>query len=220
MPEQPIPIGKRAPITSRPSAEHARKWSECLRLFSDMEDKTFAIELQHEALLSKSAYAAQAQYTLNLPGAMQAEQQLFDLQNTMYSLRAAFYAVQTKKYGLRWRDGDFDIIAPPEESMGALFIPLMIGAVILAGCFATLYSIGKSSDKLMVDYKVLNKAADSALCSDPNSDLCKGWNVVKTQQHIEEKESFADTLKGGLSKGITIALALVGGLVALSIWRK
>jgi hypothetical protein len=210
---------KRAPITSAPTTHQAAKWSECLRLFEQAWDRTFAIELQSEALIAKAVYAQSKSVGLSLPGSADAEQRFLLLKKTMIDLQSAISGVQRGEYGLRWRDNDFDILSP-QTAMGALFIPLLVGGLIVAGCLVTLYHLGESSSKLLVDYQKLNKAADSALCSDPNSELCKGWAAVKEVQHIEEKESFADSLKGGLSKGITVALALVGIMLALSIFKR
>ncbi len=220
MPEQePIPISKRAPISTRPDPYQVKKWGECLDLYQQIQDKVFALQLQHEALTAKFLYGQSNQFTLNLPGAQETSNRFMLLKENMIGVQAAFEKVRSHEYGLKWRDGDFDILSP-SPSMGALFIPLVVGGLILAGCFASLYHMGKNSDELLVDYQKLNKAADTALCNDPTSDLCKGWQVVKANQKIEEKESFADTLKGGLSKGITAALALVGVSLALSWMRK
>ena len=219
MPEK-TPITIRAPITSRPSAELVRRWGECVELIDRISDKAFAIDLQSECLNSAALYATSKQVTLSLPGAATTEQRRILLKDSLYKVNLAFYRVRSWEYGLRWRDKDFDIIAPAQQAMGALFIPLAIGALILAGCFATAYHLGKNADELLIDYQRLNRAADSALCSDPNSDLCKGWQVVKEAEKIPEKISFAESLKGGLAKGITAALALIAGLFALSIFRR
>lgn len=218
MPEN-LKMPARVPITTAPTAYQAAKWQECLDLYSSIHDKVFAIGLQSECLNARGQYAAANKITLNLPGAIIAEEKRALLESAFSQVSKAILGVERWEYGLRWRDNDFDILSPP-ATMGALFIPIMVGALILAGCFTTLYHLGKSSDELLVDYQKLNRAADSALCSNPDSDLCKGWQVVKDQQNIVEKESFADSLKGGLSKGITVALALVGVMLALSIWRK
>jgi hypothetical protein len=216
MPETGI---KRAPIKDAPRSALVTKWGECLRLTERLIDIEFAISLQSEALILKAMYAQSAGVPLVLPGAESAEQRYLLFRKTLAGIQDAVARVQTKEYGLKWRDNDFDIISP-DPAMGALFIPLMIGAVILAGCFMTLYHMGESSDKLLADYKVLNKSATDTLCKDPNSALCKGWNVVKTQNNIEEKESFADSLKGGLAKGLSIGLAVVIGLFALSSFMR
>lgn len=218
MPEN-LKMPPRVPITTAPTVSQIGKWEECLRLYEQINDRVFAIGLLSECLNARAEYAASNQLTLNLPGALEAEKKRVLLEAGFSQVSKAVLGVQRWEYGLRWRDGDFDILAP-SATMGALFIPIAIGALIIAGCFATLYHIGKSSDELLIDYQKLNRAADNALCFNPDSDLCKGWQVVKEQQQITEKESFADSLKGGLSKGITAALAIVGGMLALSLWRK
>lgn len=216
MPETGI---KRAPIKDAPRSDLVARWTECLRLTERLLDIEFAISLQSEALITKALYAQSVGAPLVLPGAENVEQRYLSFKKSLAGLQDAVAHVQTKEYGLKWRDNDFDIIAP-SPAMGALFIPLMIGAVIIAGCFATLYHLGESSDKVLQDYKILNKSATETLCKDPNSTLCKGWNAVKTQNNIDEKESFADSLKGGLAKGLTIGLAVVIGLFALSFMRR
>jgi hypothetical protein len=219
MPET-TPITIRAPIGAAPTVNLVRRWSDCLALLDAIIDKSFAIDLQSECLNSAAVYAASKQVSLSLPGAIETEKRRGLFRDGVYQFQSAVSRVRSWEYGLRWRDGDFDILSPPEQQIGALFIPLMIGGLILAGCFATAYHLGKNADELLIDYQRLNKAADSALCSNPNSELCKGWQVVKEAEKIPEKMSFAESLKGGISKGITAALALIGGLFALSIFRR
>lgn len=214
-----LPVIKRAPILSAPTADKVAKWAECLRLYDQVIDKTFAIELQNETLAARALYASQNGVILPIQNASTLEQQLILLRNRVIQTGIAINGVRRWEYGLKWRDGDFDILNP-NATMSALFIPIILGGLVLAGCFATLYHMGESSDKLLVDYQKLNKAANAILCKDPDSTVCKGWQVAKVEQKIEEKESFADALKGGLSKGVSVALALVGGMLALSFLKR
>lgn len=220
MPEkEPLPVSKVLPVTSAPTAEQVRKWQQCLELYQEISDKVFAIRLQSECLNEKALFAASYQFTLNLPDAPKTEQRWFLIEESFLNLREAVSRVQSGQYGLKWRDGDFDILSP-NPAMGALFIPILIGGLVLAGCFAAEYYLGKQSDEILSAYKVLNKAADKAICSDPTSEMCKNWQVVKAEKHIEEKESFADKISGAASKGLTVALALVGVAIALSIFKR
>jgi hypothetical protein len=215
MPEKLI---KRAPISQAPTKTLVAQWERSLRLMDEVIDKEFAISLLSEALIAKAICAQSAGVVLPIDAAL-AEQRYLKLKKSVGEIYQAVSAVRQREYGLRLRDGDFDIIEP-QAGMNGLFIPLAVGAVIVAGCFFTLYHLGEDASKLVIEYKKLNKAADSVLCSDPKSDLCKNWNVVKEAQKIEEKESFADSLMGGVSKGLSIGLAVAVGLLALSFIRR
>lgn len=210
---------KRAPISDVPSRALVAQWDRCLQLMDEVIDKEFAISLLSEALIAKAIYAQSAGVTLPIDAAL-AEQRYLVLRKKASDIYQAVSAVRQKEYGLRLRDGDFDIIAPSTQALNGLFIPLAVGAVIVAGCFLTLYHLGEDASKLVIEYKKLNKSADTVLCKDPNSDLCKNWNVVKAAQKIEEKEGFADSLMGGVSKGLTVGLAVAIGMLALSFIRR
>lgn len=210
---------KRAPISRAPTSFETEKWRECLRLADELADKVFVIDLLSECLIVRAGFAASRGVSLPLVGAELAEQRYLLLKKANDDLQSAFDRVRSLEYGLKWRNNDFDIVES-SQSLGVLFIPVILGAaVILAGCFVTLYHLGKESDLIRENYKKLNAAAEATLCKDPDSELCKNWNSVKKEQKIEEKESFVDSLKGSISKGLMIAVALFAGMVALSMWK-
>jgi hypothetical protein len=210
----------RAPISRRPSELEISKWAEVLRARNSLSDKVFALDLSVECLIARAQYATGAGTALPIGNPSELEQRYLALKSTTEKLNAAIDGVQRHEYGAMWRDGDFDILDPSKQQMGALFIPVAFGLLVIAGCLATLYEMGTAADKIHAEYKKLNRAAEDFLCTDTNSDLCKNWKVVKQQNHIEEKESFGDSIKSGLSKGLTIGVALLVGLIALSVWRK
>lgn len=210
---------KRAPISRAPTAFEIEKWRECLRLADELADKVFVIDLLSECLIVRAGFAASHGVSLSLAGADVTEQRYLLLKKAVADLQETFARVQSHECGLKWRKNDFDIVET-SQSLGVLFIPVIIGAaVILAGCFSALYYLGKESDLIKENYKKLNAAAEATLCKDPDSEICKNWYVLKKEQKIEEKESFVDSLKGSLSKGVMIVVALFVGMVTLSMWK-
>src|SRR4030042_4102353 len=184
---------KRAPISRAPTPFEIGKWRELLTLRNSVNDKMFSLDLRVECLIARAQFAAENGITLPFSPPVDLEQRYLKLRMDASKAFSAIDGAQNKEFGAYWRNGDFDILEPT-QTMGALFIPIAIGVVVLAGCFATLFSISKENEAIEREYKKLNVAAENYLCKDPNSDTCKKWTVVKTQQKIEAKETFGDRL--------------------------
>lgn len=215
-----IPIGQ-IQIKSVPSQKNISDFDRLQRLLETCRDMCFALSLQSECLNTKYNYALANKVTLNLPMSQETEIKLNKLLTSYYKIDDAVNNVKKGNYGMLWRNNDFDILSPTNSSsMDGLYKQLSIGLVIISGCFAALYKLGTDADILKKDYKTLNKKADDALCADPSSDLCTHWKVVKEQSNITEKEGFIDKIKSVAKTGTSIALALIGGMLALSIVRK
>lgn len=210
---------KRAPISRAPTAFEIGKWRDLLALRQRVNDKMFSLDLRVECLIIRAQFCAENGIPFPFPPPIDLEQRYLKLKKWNADTSAAIDGAQAREYGCYWRNGDFDIL-DPSQSLGALFIPIAIGLVIIAGCFATLWEIEKGHEEIEREYKKLNSATENFLCKDPNSDTCKKWTVVKAEQKIEEKETFGERLSAGLSKGLSIGVAVVIGLIAFSIWRK
>jgi hypothetical protein len=217
MPEKGIV--KRAPINRAPTPFEVSKWRSLLAEQERMNDKIFALDLIVECLTIRVKFCVENGLSLPFADPADLEQRYLKLKQFQREVNDAIAGAQSHEYGAYWRDNDFDIMEPSQQ-MGALFIPIAIGVVILAGCFATIWQIEKGHESVAKEYKKLNAATENFLCKDPGSSVCKKWNVVKKEQHIEEKESFGDSLKSGLTKGLTIGVALLAGLIAFTVWRK
>jgi len=212
-------IIKRAPINRAPTPLEVSQWRSLLAEQERMNDKIFALDLIVECLTIRVKFCVENGLSLPFADPADLEQRYLKLKQFQGNVNIAIAGARSHEYGAYWRDNDFDIIDPSQQ-LGALFIPIAIGVVILAGCFATIWQIEKGHKSVTAEYKKLNAATENFLCKDPGSSVCKKWNVVKKEQHIEEKESFGDSLKSGLTKGLTIGVALVAGLIAFTVWRK
>ena len=212
-------ISKRAPISRAPTPFEVGKWRDLLDLRQRINDKMFALDLQVECLITRSKFLAENGIALPFAPPVDLEQRYLSLKKFTKDANTAIDGAQSHEYGSFWRNNDFDIL-DPNQNMNGLFIPIMIGIVVLAGCFATLNEIAKGHEAVYTEYKKLNAATENFLCKDPKSDLCKKWGVVKAEQKIVEKETFGDRLASGLSKGLSIGIAVVIGLIAFSVWRK
>jgi len=210
---------KRAPITRKPTALELEKWHEVLNANERLNDSVLTLDLTVECLITRSKFAAENGLVLPIPDPEKLEERYLKLKKIVSEINQAVFGVQSREYGAAWRNGDFDVIAP-DPSLGALFIPIAAGIVILAGLLALQYEMGKASDNMKIEYKKLNSAAENFLCKDPGSELCKKWGVVKAEQKIGEKESVVDSLKSGISSGLKIGAALFVGFVALQMWGR
>lgn len=215
----PETSAKRAPISRAPTPFEIGKWRDLLALRQRVNDKMFGLDLQVECFIIRAQFCAANGIPFPFSPPIDLEQRYLKLRKWNNDVNAAIDGAQAKEYGAYWRNGDFDIL-DPTQTMGALFIPIAIGLVVLAGCFAALWEIEKGHESIAREYKKLNSATENFLCKDPNSDTCKKWTVVKAEQKIEEKETFGERLSAGISKGLSIGVAVVIGLIAFSIWRK
>lgn len=129
------------------------------------------------------------------------------------SLRRDHCEVTALTFGVRLSSGggDLDIVNPHSltSTMGAIWIPIVIGAVVVAGIIARWAYLEKEVQHISDEYNGILHHANQALCSDPNSAICKSWTAKKATGAYAENETLIDSVQGAVSK--------VGGAVSKGI---
>lgn len=202
------------PIKTAPTHRQLADWQRLNARLSEVENVVYGCRFYRETVFERRNYLNSFGIILNANPDMQ----MSELEKEFGILHNAITRANSGEYGARWRDNDFDILLP-DAPLGAVFIPVLIGSVVVAGCIALLNKLGKEADETAIAYRALKKEADNIICKDPASDMCKNWNIVKESKKIEVKESFADNLLSVGKTAVNIGLAVVIGVVALSVWR-
>jgi len=202
------------PIKTAPTIRQLNDWQRLNSRLREVENIVYGCRFYRETIAERRNYLNS--YGIYL--ASNPDMKLSVIEKEFGLLHDAITRANSGEYGARWRDNDFDILLY-DAPLGAVFIPVLIGSVVIAGCIALLNKLGKEADETAVAYRSLKKEADNILCKDPSSDMCKNWNIIKEAKQIEVKETFADRLLNVGKTAVNIGLAVVIGVVALSIWR-
>jgi hypothetical protein len=202
------------PIKTAPTIRQLNDWQRLNSRLREVENIVYGCRFYRETIAERRNYLNS--YGIYL--ASNPDMKLSVIEKEFGLLHDAITRANSGEYGARWRDNDFDIVLP-DAPLGAVFIPVLIGSVVIAGCIALLNKLGKEADETASAYRALKKEADSIICKDPESDMCKNWNIVKEAKQIDVKESFADRLLNVGKTAVNIGLAVVIGVVALSVWR-
>lgn len=120
-------------------------------------------------------------------------------------LRKLIYGVETNKLGLRFREEDFDILAPNtwnEDQVAEYsqlgWILIATGIVIVTAVIGHSLWLYKREQEIRQKYNELLATADSKFCKDPNSPLCGTWLEKKKTENFEPKKSTIEILEAGI----------------------
>ena len=220
MPEISIPVIPE-PVENIPErnlvASERALWQRLLRVTEKATD-----DIQRAGLLLKNIYItftfARANNVFLTALSPQDEQTYYTILESNRQLRAAVRGVQDRRYGIRAKGHDLDIV-DPHLSMDGLIIPVVVGAVILATAIATAIWQSRLANEIAQKYAALLIRTDNTLCSDPTSSLCKKWQEEKKKTGYQKNITLADTLKqgvktiaGGISTGLLLVLPVVAFL--------
>lgn len=150
------------------------------------------------------------------------ESKLFQTVKTIEVLRKDHDLVNGMQLGVQVSQGggDLDIVQPPETELGAIWIPIAIGAVVIAGIIARWAFLEKEVQTISDRYNGILHHANQALCSNPDSQMCKDWTKRKQSGDYVQNETLIDSVKnavskvggyaaGGLGAGIMVAIPLL-----------
>ena len=204
------------PISTPPTKAQICRWSQSLRRAENINAGLFRAGLLLDNITIAYRFASGAGVALaQFPAALEAR--YLDAVSEFARVRGLMRRVEDRELGLRPTADDFDIVESGGPSLGAAFIPVLVGvtAVLLAGLVGRLVYLEQESTELNNKYNSILKASDAALCADPGSDLCRSWEAEKTASNYTKNETMAEALKGavrtvggGLGKGLLIALPL------------
>lgn len=162
------------------------------------------------------------------------EKKRYQLQKLSDRMQRLIIDVESEKLGLRFHDGDFDILAPahtPKEELQSYrefgWILITIGAVIVIGTLAHALLVIDENEVLRRDYNKLLEETNEKFCENPESSLCKSWLNKKEQSGFYKRESTVEKIQTAVSeigtkikKGAGIGMAIAIPLAVFLIARS
>jgi len=162
--------------------------------------------------------------------------QLTEKASQFQTIQKAIQAVERLELGIRFKNGDIDIVAPTwytaeqtqDYTLGLW--PLIfagLAVVLIVGLSARLITIEDTCESCEKKLKEQNKKLDAQLCQNPNDPTCQKWQKIKKETEYVRAEGTIDQIKNGLKKfggaaigGIGLGLAVAIPLLAWSWFKK
>lgn len=209
------PTGLQTRLIERaPTASDMSRWQRLKREFEKASNLIDAAGLLLENIYTTKMFADQN--GINITIDPQFETRFFELKDQFEKLRGAIRMAEDHKIGIRPNGNDIDFVELPEYSMDGLIIPVIVGAVILAGAVAAAIYQQQENLKLVVKYGHLLNATDDLFCKDQSSPLCEKWEQTKKDAKYEQNMTIAQSLKkgiktiaGGAATGLMLAIGLI-----------
>jgi hypothetical protein len=190
-------------VAMNPTTAQIRTWAR-------FKDEAHAVELLNRALANVSANAITTdnfgkERGLDLTARYST---LYRRAEKLSSINARLSivvsAVEQERLGLRFRrNGDFDILAPPDmtddelsryQLSGFGWVIYVVGAVIVGAAVAWIALLRKDNLECVDDYNELLEEDDRRFCADPQSETCKLWLTRKAEKGYQPKQDAADSL--------------------------
>lgn len=168
----------------------------------------YIVRMKHAQIVSAAKHAKKFGTTINLTGMAELEERMNSAILEIDNLRKKQCAVSGLQLGVKVSDsgGDLDIVSPTAMTFGAVWIPIAIGAVVVAGIIARWAYLEKEVVEITNSYNGVISKADMALCADPDSSMCKSWKKKKQVGDYHKKQTLIDQVGTAVKK--------IGGAVA------
>lgn len=219
--QESVPTLPYADIERAPTADEMKLWQRA----EDLKRRVILIgtmaRLQHKQLMIAAKFAAANGVTIDDANELPAvEQRMLSALSEIDMLRRYHCDVNGLKLGVRPSTSgtDLDIVAPPNAQLGILWVPIIIGGVILVGIIARWIYVENEVTTVSEKYNHVLEKADSKFCEDPNSTLCQDWKLTKKQGDYHKNETLIDSVKaavGTVGHGIGTGLALLIPILAV-----
>jgi hypothetical protein len=176
----------------------------------------YLVQLQYKQIVIASQFADQYGIDIGKDKMAKLEPEMLSLYSEIEQLRKLHCDVNGYSLGVRLSSSGNDLdIVESNPSLGAIWIPIAIGAVVLVGIIARWAVLEQREQKLSNLYNGILHHANNALCADPNSDMCKAWTAKKQSGAYAENETVMDSVKnavskvgGAVSKGLGVAVMI------------
>lgn len=219
---EPTPKGAIVDAERPPTSHELALWDRAEQIMKRCVMRGYATRLKHAQILSAAKHAAKYGVTINIPEMADLENRMNMALSQLESLRRLHCDVNGLQLGVQLSaDGkDLDIVSPAPMSMGAIWIPIAIGAVVLVGIIARWVHLESEVQDISNKYNGVISRADMALCDDPNSAMCQDWNnskqvgdYYKRQTLLDKVESAVTSVgkaaKSGLGWGLMLAIPML-----------
>lgn len=215
--------------TRPPTAGELSLWDRAQRAKRRALLWGYAVRLQYEQIIIAHKFAADRDVTLKSNDMPSFEQAMRSALLEIESLRMDMCDVEAAKLGVAPSagGGDLDIIRPTAPDLGAIWIPIAIGVVVVAGIVARWAFLETEVQRISDHYNGVLRRADQALCKDPSSQMCHDWKDTKQKGAYAKNQSLLDSVKsavgkvgGGLKTGLGAGLMLAIPLALMYLLPK
>jgi hypothetical protein len=218
------PIGN---VERSPTLSEINLWNKAEKLRDRCVLWSYLLRLQYSNIVKTAKFAVNKiefseDELPSLENRMKAS--LVDIEN----LRRIHCEVNGMNLGVSPNEkNDLDIVQPAPMTIGALWVPVAIGSVIIVGIIARWAYLEKEVKEISDKFNGILRRADQSLCSDPKSPMCQSWKTTKANGGYTKNETLIDSIKHSISgigssaaTGIGFGLAVAVILFAISNLRR
>lgn len=225
---EPIPSTAIADVERPPTSHELALWEQAEQLMRRCVLKGYVARLKHAQINAAIKHGLKYGTTISVPEMAELEPRLSTALDSIEQLRQQHADVNGLHLGVRLSEGgnDLDIVSPQPMAMGAIWIPIAIGAVVIAGIIARWAYLETEVSEITNAYNGVISRADMALCDDPTSEMCTEWKHSKTVGDYKKRETLIDSVQSAISKvgsgaktGLSWGLALAVPLIIFLLKR-
>lgn len=200
--QDPLPESPVIQVERAPTSNELALWDKAEKLKRRAVLKAYMVRLQFANIITAAKVAKKHGLNLNEPELPDLEQRMIVLCGKIEGLRRDHCDVNGMHLGVSPSvDGkDLDIVRPPSMSLGAIWIPIAIGAIVVAGIIARWVQLEIEVQNISDKYSGVLRRADQNLCADPSSKMCKDWKVTKASGGYVKNETLIDSVKSAITK--------------------
>ena len=220
-----VGFGQEAPAPSSPVIQTDRSptsgelavWAQAEKAKERSILKAYLVRLQYSNLVKTAKFAAKYQIDLGEPELASLETRMQIVLADIEALRQNHCDVNGMILGVSpsAAGNDLDIVQPSQMALGLVWIPIAIGAVIVAGIIARWAYLETEVQTISDKYNGVLMRADQKLCADPTSPMCADWKATKYSGGYSKNVTLIDSVKNAVStvgsiasKGIGLGLML------------
>ena len=201
-------------VERKPTASELALWDKARIKARRVSLLLYACQLQLQNLYQASLFAKENGVSIpEFPTEL--ETHFLNLKKEAASILTAQRDVENNVLAVQFNNGDIDIVDPSQQ-FGAVWIPIAIGAVVVAGIIARWAYLEKETDKLEKQYNGLLRHTDNELCADPTSATCEKWKEKKKSGGYYKRTTIVEDIKDSIGSAVTTAKTGLGvGVVAI-----
>lgn len=201
-------------------------WSASQQAMQRITAMAYAVRLQYENVKTIASFYRDRGINFPEPEIANTEQRMATAIKAIDELRRMHCDVTGQRIGVALSPSGNDLdLVEPGSTIGAIWIPIAIGVVVVAGIIARWAYLEKEINTISDHYNGILIRADQSLCADPNSQMCKDWKSTKAKGGYTKRETIVDSVKSAVGKvggyastglGVGLAIAIPAALLLLA----
>lgn len=217
--QETIPTYRTIVSGRAPTSKELSLWSSAERAKQKTALLAHLVKIQYRQIVFAAKFGQEYGLELNEPEMASLESRMFSVTRDIEKLRQDHCAVNGMSLGVRLSasGNDLDIVNPTPSQLGLAWVPIAIGAVVVAGIIARWAFLEKEVQTISDKYNGIIHRADQALCKDPNSAMCKDWKKRKQSGGYVENVTLIDSVKNAVGKVGGFAAGGIGAGLMLAI---